>query len=559
MTTLKTFAGVNVERNCPCTMRDGIVLYADIYRPKSEHKLPVLLMRQPYGRAIASTVSHAHPIWYARHGFIVVIQDVRGKWDSEGEFDPFVYEANDGYDTVEWAAQLPGSNGNVGMYGFSYQGSTQWAAAAAAPPHLKAIAPAMCASDLYHGMFYPFGRLLLKEHLPWAYQLARDNARRAGDEEAEQQCAMNMRNPEALYWKLPLSGKDQHPLLEQYFPQYLEWCEHEGYDDYWRERDWLSLLKKQAHLIPALHIGGWYDVFLNGSIQSFEELKYRPGGEQHRLIIGPWTHIPWGRFAGGYDHGDQADGYIHEQQLRWFNYWLKGEGEIPSIDKAIKYFEWGSNSWRELGLYEQLNNQQFHLSSTSKPANGSLGGGVLSTSLVTDSTKSEASVDVFVYDSRQPIRVNTFEPLARQADQDRYEILNYTSEPLTKDLHFYGTPIVNVYSQVLTGSADIVAILSVVLRDGTARQLSIGRSEVVESDDPTLTMIKLKACAACVSAGSRVRLEVTGSAFPLFPRYPNHLEATPNTAQPFQLDIATVAIYSDVDNQHSYLQLQTID
>jgi len=174
------FAGVTVERNIPCTMRDGTVLYADIYRPNTTEQFPVLLMRQPYGRAIASTVSHAHPVWYARQGFIVVIQDVRGKWDSEGEYVPFIHDAEDGYDTVEWAAALPGSNGKVGMYGFSYQGSTQWAAASAAPPSLKAIAPAKCGADLSHGMFYPHGRSLLREHLPWAYQLARDHARRLG-------------------------------------------------------------------------------------------------------------------------------------------------------------------------------------------------------------------------------------------------------------------------------------------------------------------------------------------------------------------------------------------
>lgn len=127
------FGNVVIRRKVPCTMRDGITLYSDIYLPDETGEYPVLLMRQPYGRSIASTVTHAHPVWYASKGYIVVIQDVRGRGESEGEFNPFVQEAEDGFDTIEWAASLSGSTGNVGMYGFSYQGLTQWAAVSLHP------------------------------------------------------------------------------------------------------------------------------------------------------------------------------------------------------------------------------------------------------------------------------------------------------------------------------------------------------------------------------------------------------------------------------------------
>jgi len=541
------FAGVTVERKQPCTMRDGTVLYADIYRPNTTEQLPVLLMRQPYGRAIASTVSHAHPVWYARQGFIVVIQDVRGKWDSEGEYVPFINDAEDGYDTVEWAAALPGSNGKVGMYGFSYQGSTQWAAASAAPPSLKAIAPAMCAADLYHGMFYPHGRFLLREHLPWAYQLARDHARRLGAAEDEQQCAAYMRNPEMLFWKVPLASPEHHPLLEKYFPFYREWLEHESYDAYWQERDWLAKIKEQQHPIPALHIGGWYDVFLMGTYQSYGELRNRPGGEQHRLVLGPWTHIPWGRYAGGYDHGDNADGNIHELQVQWFNYWLKGQGS--GIAENITYYEFGSKQWKHLSDVNNAKEIDFVLHSCYKPANGGLGGGrlLLDSELAATEGTEAAEVagtdgDLFVYDARQPMRLDSYLPLDRKGDQDRYEILVYCSEPMQEELTVYGVPKIEVQYQLLEGKADLVALLSIVNEQGEARLMSVGVNELDGGNATDTVEVAMKPCSFVLPAGSRVRLELTGSAFPLLARHPNQGYSTPNTTEPLEYNIATVAI-----------------
>jgi uncharacterized protein len=164
--------------------RDGVRLDADIYRPDTAEKLPILLMRQPYGRAIASTVVYAHPRWYAAQGYIVVIQDVRGRGTSAGEFDLFSHEIEDGLDTINWVSQLPGSTGNVGMYGFSYQGMTQLYAAVHKPEALCAIAPAMVAYDLYTDWAYENGAFCLYANLAWAMQLAAETARLQGDETA---------------------------------------------------------------------------------------------------------------------------------------------------------------------------------------------------------------------------------------------------------------------------------------------------------------------------------------------------------------------------------------
>ncbi len=130
------YPNVAIERNVPARMRDGVTLYADIYRPESASPLPVILMRLPYDKTAAENVGHIHPLWYARQGYLVVVQDTRGRGMSEGEFYPFISEAADGYDTIEWASGLPGSNGKVGMYGFSYVGAAQMLAAVMQPPHV---------------------------------------------------------------------------------------------------------------------------------------------------------------------------------------------------------------------------------------------------------------------------------------------------------------------------------------------------------------------------------------------------------------------------------------
>jgi len=542
------FGGVLVERKQPCTMRDGTVLYADIYRPDQPgEEYPVLLMRQPYGRAIASTVSHAHPIWYAQHGYLVVIQDVRGRGDSEGEFIPFLHEAQDGYDAVEWAARLPGSTGRVGMYGFSYQGSTQWAAASQHPPHLKAIAPAMCAADLYHGMFYPHGRFAIREHLPWAYQLARDTARRLKDQEAEQACTQIMRSPDSLIWQLPILG-DHHPILRKYFPDYFEWCEHSEYDGYWAERDWLPKIAESP--VPSLQIGGWYDVFLMGTMQSYAALSQAPRTKElfHRLVVGPWTHIPWGRKAGGADHGGEADGDIHLEQVRWFDYWLKDKQESGLFQQpSIRYFERESNLWRQSDKASLLElsgeTTLWYLRGKEKPANGALGGGRL-TQAKDEAT--EAIPDVFVYDARLPMSQESYLPVDRSAAQDRYEILVYTSEPLERELPVLGTPKVTVYYQTLQGPTDLIATLSVVSPDGAARFLTVGRAELTREhgDGWGKAEILLRPCAVQFPTGSSIRLELTGSAFPLFTRHPNHAEADAHHAGEETLQIATVAVCS---------------
>lgn len=170
--------GVRLQRKVPCKLSDGTILYSDHYYPAASGPHPTLLMRQPYGRDIASTVVYAHPVWFAQRGYNVVVQDVRGRGDSTGDFYPFRNEQQDGAETIAWLRTLPKSNGKIGMYGFSYQGMTQWLAAAAQPEGLLCIAPAQTAHDLYRGWFYNHGVLRLASSLGWGLQMLKMDARR---------------------------------------------------------------------------------------------------------------------------------------------------------------------------------------------------------------------------------------------------------------------------------------------------------------------------------------------------------------------------------------------
>ena len=226
--------GVTVERGVECTLPDGVVLRADVYRPAGDGRHPVLLLRLPYDRTVAeSDVGFAHPSWFARQGYLVVVQDCRGRHGSDGEWYPFRSEAEDGYATVEWAARLPGANGRVGMYGFSYPGALQLQAAALRPPSLVTICPGFTTPQFHEGWTYDGGAFALAFAASWATFLALDEARRRGDEEALSRLGAALASVADAYWTLPL--RDFGPLAEGPDGRYFfDWLEHESYDDYWR-------------------------------------------------------------------------------------------------------------------------------------------------------------------------------------------------------------------------------------------------------------------------------------------------------------------------------------
>lgn len=521
--------GVRLERGIACVLSDGTTLVSDHYYPAGDGPWPTLLMRQPYGRDIASTVVYAHPVWFARHGYHVVIQDVRGRGDSEGSFYPFRSEGLDGAETIGWLRTHSACNGRVGMYGFSYQGATQLLAAAERPDGLECIAPHMTAVDLYHGWFYHQGALRLSSSLGWGVQMLREDARRLGLRDASDRLERAWASIRAQAAHVPYG---QHPAIAgSESPSYVrDWFEHREPGEYWASMD-VSTRLDRIH-IPALHIAGWFDTYLEGSIAGYLALCKYAGSkfarEHQYLIAGPWVHIPWGDRVGDANFGDAANLNTDEILLRWFNHWLKDSSAFSS-DPRIRYFAIGANEWRVADEWPSAASFPLYLRSNGN-ANSRKGDGTLAP----NPAASDEPRDVFVYDPEVPVMApGGFEALSGPFDQSVAELGNnllvYTSEPVFRATEIFGQPRVKLYAATSTGSADFTAKLVRVQPGGRAEFVSIGIARstwlfaggAYVADQIHEWEFTLEPVAFVLAAGDRVRLEIASSAFPLYDRNPS--------------------------------------
>jgi putative CocE/NonD family hydrolase len=346
--------GVTFERNLSVPMRDGTLLYCDVYLPSGGGRYPVLLQRTPYNKALPA-VTHIgnDPIRFAGAGYAVVIQDTRGRHASEGDFYAFQYEVLDGYDTVEWCAAQPWSTGRVGMFGASYVGLTQWLAAISQPPHLVTIAPGLTASDCHDGWIYRSGAFELGFSLSWVLTtLARDTATRSPEEQhLIPQLIAELDDLPSAFRCLPLRNQ---PAVTEAASYYADWLEHPEEDDYWRRwkiEDFHSQLS-----LPVFNIGGWYDTFVGGTVQNFVGLRERAASAEarasQRLLVGPWSHgNPWlANPVGQADFGVFSESTacdLEGLQLRWFDHWLKDEDNGVPDDPPARIFVMGTNVWRD--------------------------------------------------------------------------------------------------------------------------------------------------------------------------------------------------------------------
>jgi hypothetical protein len=538
-----------VMRDVAVPMRDRTCLRADVYRPAGPGPHPVLVMRAPYSKAWAQTVVYAHPYWYASRGYIVVVQDTRGRFASDGAFAPWVNEATDGYDTVEWAAALPDANGKVGMYGFSYAGSTQLQAAALRPPHLTAIAPAFASLDLYGDWIYPGGALSWAFIASWGVaDLAAESARRLGAEDLEEQLHASLRSLPGSYWHLPIS---EYPHLpETAAPYFREWLAHPWRDQFWPDRDPSSLLSDVA--VPALHFGGWSDVFVRGTLASFAALV-AAGARDQRLIIGPWMHMPWIPWSPPEDDGPDGIGSVDALQLEWFDRWLEpagrdGAGVAHGLhgDDAVRVFVMGAERWKRLATWPpEVQSMQWYLHSSGR-ANSRFGDGKLS-----GEAPGTEDCDVFVYEPRNPVPSiggrSCCDPdlvpvgfADQRSVEVRNDVLVYSSEPLDEPLEIHGAVTLVLWAGSSAVDTDFTGKLVDVHPDGTAlnvvdgivrarhRQPN-GPETLLEPDSVNLFEIELGSISWEFGAGHRLRLEVSSSNFPRYSRngnspvHPNHV------------------------------------
>ncbi len=488
--------------------RDGVRLDADIYRPAGSEKLPILLMRQPYGRKIASTVVYAHPQWYADQGYIVVIQDVRGRGSSEGEFRLFETEVEDGQDSLDWLATLPNSTGEVGMYGFSYQGMTQLYAGASGAKNLKALCPAMIAWDLYQDWVTENDAFCLQMNLGWAVQLAADSARRRGDQASFQKLYAHSRN---------LSFSDAYPANPNWFQRlapdsfYHDWLRYPADHNYWRRVS--PHQRCQGLDLPMLHIGGWFDPHLRGNLALYRAMAQK--SSLQKLVIGPWSHFPWGRRTGALDYGESAVSKIDHLQIAWFDAILKGKNNGILADAPVQVFELGSSQWLNRADFPEAQSQAWYLSSSGLASVQEFSGKLSPTPTVI------ASYDTWVHDPWRPVPAlggHATMPAGQQersALDARTDVLIYTSEPLVEDIQFWGIPRMKLMVESDCPSFDLAVVLSEVWPDGQVYNISQGYCRRLKPDDSPLEF-SLQAIAARLLQGHRLRLSLSGASFPAY-------------------------------------------
>jgi len=525
--------GVTLERDVPCRMRDGVTLFADVYRPEAKGTHPVILMRLPYDKTGAENIAYSDPSWYARHGYLVVIQDVRGRCLSEGEFIPFEHEIEDGYDSIEWAASLPGANGKVGMYGFSYAGATQLMPATLRPPSLVTVCPAMTGSQYYENWTYNQGALSLAFTMSWATQLASGDARRAKDGAALGQLDMAFAGIHGWHWFLPLAAYP--PLTGDFGGYFNDWLSHPTYDDYWRR--W-SIDEDYSRLTtPALHVAGWYDIFLAGSVKNYLGMREGAGTAEARagqkLVIGPWVHMPWAPVS------DSPAGVeptvVDDFQLRWFDQFLKGE-ETGVMDAPVSLFVMGAEEWRDYPDWPPpgVEPVRLYLHSGGR-ANSRFGDGSLSLD-----PPSDEPPDIFTYDPAYPNQtsgghsccfgfVSPMGPADQRASEAFNSVLVYTSEPLAEAQEFIGEATVTLFAATSAVDTDWTARLCEVHPDGRSINLkegivraryrdSLTEPSLLEPDRVYRYDISLGPISVRIAAGNRLRLTVSSSDFPQWDR-----------------------------------------
>lgn len=550
---------VTTEHDLPATMRDGTVLRADVYRPKTSDAVPVVLMRTQYGKSGAQTDVDRFepPDWFASHCYLVVVQDIRGQGNSGGVFSEFTHDMDDGYDSVEWAAALPGSNGKVGMYGSSYVGATQWLAAVTTPPHLVTIVPANTASDYYDGWNYEGGEFRLGFVLPWAIEdIATTAAINRDDKQAVAQ--LNAAAADPTRWLNFRPFKDLPPMQPAnpvVAPWYFDWIRHSTRDDFWRRfsiRDRYPAVK-----IPVLHVEGWYDAFLAGGIENFTGMTTHGGSDlartNQRLVIGPWDHVGWGRPDSVVapmlkDIGPVGNSPINELQLAWYDHFLKGQDNDVAGPPRVDYFLMGANVWKTAPNWPlpQTHWTNWYLSGA--------GGFADREGQLTVQPPAAQPPDTYLYDPAFPApslgghsccgALNGPQgPYDQTPVEQRSDVLVYSSAPLTKDTEVTGPVTVTLWAQSTAVDTDFTAKLVVVKPDGQAVNLNNGilRTPFRDSlSDPTPTTpgqpyqyrIQVWPTSYLFRAGDRIRLEVSSSDYPQFA--PN-----PNTGAPFGQDTRT--------------------
>jgi len=532
-----------VERDVLIPMRDGTKLAANVFRPRSVTRHPVILMRTPYGKPDEKWGDAKR---YTAAGYTMVVQDCRGRGKSEGAWDPFRYDVEDGFDTQEWLGKQPWCNGDIGTSGGSYVGWTQWATAANASRHLKCMVPVVPFADVFEDIAYSGGAFQLALLMGWGTSvggvpLAPDKL-------------------QAAYRHLPLrTFADQ---FEKKIPYLNEWVAHNTYDDFWKKRGIDHRYRDVT--VPALNIGGWYDIFSKTTIDLVDRVRDQSRDRQARrnqfVVMGPWAHGVGVQKVGELDFGTDTKLNIGDLQFQWFEYWLKGRETGVQDWPALYLFVMGENRWRAEHEWP-LKRTRFtpaYLHSGGK-ANSVHGNGQLAME-----KPGEEPSDAFTYDPNNPVPSHggnnlvgaTSGPYDQSKIEEREDVLVYTSAPLDQPLEVTGPVRMILHAASSARDTDFTAKLVDVHPEGKAYNLCDGiiraryrkgmaKPELLEPGKIERCEIDLWVTSNLFKPGHRIRVEISSSNFPRFDR-------NPNSGLPFgtdtELKTATQTIYHDADH-----------
>ncbi|KUO94694.1 CocE/NonD family hydrolase [Ferroacidibacillus organovorans] len=575
------------ERNVAIPMRDGVTLRANVYRPETGGPYPVLLTRHPYGKDTALSTSLLDPTAMVEAGYIVVIQDVRGRFASEGDFQSYAQEFEDGYDTVEWAASLPGSDGQVGMFGTSYFGYTQWQAAAMKPPSLKAILPVMTYNDAWYGSAMRGGALEWGKLASWftnAIALPELLRKKCADKSLPMMVAQLV----SFYDQLPMRGMYELPLnrfsifkeLDVLGDLFYEAFDHPGYDAYWQATSIRPHF--DAIEIPSFHVGGWYDVFAQPTIDNYLEMKRR--GRHARLLMGPWSHTNYSGFVGDVDFGLAASAMLRDLKedltglhRKWFDLTLKNSNAFGLAEEPpVTLFVMGVNRWisTESWPLPDTHFAAFYLREGEDAAlkNAILGGG-----LSLQPPVQKECADSYDYDPADPVLsrggnllthpVYGVGPHDQRAIETRPDVLLYTSDALEEDLAMIGPITAKLYVSSDAVDTDFVVRVCDVHPDGTSINIVEGIQRMryrVSDHAPSLMTpgeiyevdVDLWSTAMVFQKGHRLRVHVTSSSFPHWDR---NLNTGANNGTTTEMKVARNTVYHTEEHpSHVVLPIVTL-
>lgn len=517
------------ELHVPIPMRDGVRLYANVFLPSEHARVAAILIRTPYGKGEDLAPNYQALV---DHGFAVVVEDVRGRYESEGEFRPLEQEGPDGDDTLNWIARQSWSTGRIGMTGGSYLGIAQWKAALTGNPHLKAIFPVVAGDDDYRDRFYsPGGAMKLGHRLEWMSE----NMRMFGYHPDFSSYVLH----------LPIRTADV-AATGRTIDMFQAAVAHPAFDPFWKG---VSVREQLAKVrIPVFSVGGWYDNFAEGDLDAYAALRKTSG--LNRIVIGPWPHNMSIRFP-GIDFGPGSRLPIRSLQIAWFDQWLLGKDSPLLSEPPARIFVMGSNQWREFQDWppEQARPAEFYLED-----GAALG----------DQPARRSATDRYVYDPANPVptrggavccnpRVFPWGPMDQRSLEQRKDVLTYSTPPLTRDLEVIGPVTVNLYVSTTARDTDFTAKLVDVFPDGTARNLTDGilRLRYRNSLEHAALAVPGQVYRITVDAGvtgnvfekgHRIRLEISSSNFPRFDRNPNTGTAIATETRPVK---ATESVYHD--------------